>query len=214
MRLSELPFPELEITAGPSSVRVEIRYRYTELIQPCAMLADDFAATVNGVPMTITERGAAEEGGCTWPGLRLDNPAAAPRTSLVLGDPSPVITADLADMLALRSAQLVPDGPWTFTPGQAVTLQWSPASDFATHRPDVAFVYDDPSRGSTIFAPALATIAGDRITVRTPSVAIMGTLQVTMYTTAPDGIDPSLSCTGASCAFTKAPQFAHLIESR
>jgi len=215
--LSELPSPELAIVAGPLLVEVEVRYRHTETEanEPCALLAGDFEAKVNGVAMPITERGAAKQGGCTWPALRLDHPAAAARTTLVLRDPSLTITADLADVLAPRSAQLVPEGPWTFTPGQAVTLQWSPASDLATHTPYPAFVYDDPSRG-TVFAPAAATVVADRITVQTPNVAISGgTLQVTLYTNPPgSGVDPPPSCTGATCSLMKLPQFAHLIDSR
>jgi hypothetical protein len=209
--LSELPSLELAIGAGPLLVDVEVRYRH-EANEPCAILAGDFEATVNGMAMPITERGAAKQGGCTWPALRLDHPPAAVRTTLVLRDPSLTITADLADVLAPRSAQLVPDGPWTFTPGQAVTLQWSPASDLATHTPYPAFVYDDPSRG-TVFAPTTATVVGDRITFQTPNVAISGgTLQVTLFTKAPGGIDPLLTCTGASCSFALGPQFAHLID--
>lgn len=155
--LSELPSPELAIIAGPQSVAVEIRYNHmkTEPPQPCAILASDAEATVNGMPMTIIERGATKLGGCTWPVLQLDHPAAAAQTTLVVRDPSLTITADLADVLAPRSAQLVPDGPWTFAPGQAVTLQWSPASDLTQYSPYTAFVYDDPPRGTGIFCSSL-----------------------------------------------------------
>jgi hypothetical protein len=220
--LAELSSPELRITAGPIFVEVELRYKQTQtgMIQDCAVLADDFAATVNGKEMTITERGgpgvpALADEVCTWPVLRLDHPAAAAQTKLVLRDPSRMITADLADLLAPRSAQLVPDGPWTFTPGQAVTLQWSPASDLARYWPYPAFVYDDPSRGGTVLAPTLATLDGDRITVRMPDVAISGgTLQVTLFLNPPGrGIDPPPPCTGATCILLKMPQFAHLIDS-
>lgn len=72
------------------------------------------------------------------------------------------IRIGLGDLLAMRSVQLVPDGPWTFTPGQEITLQWSPQQDLAMYVPLICFNPDAPS--STGGTCATFTIADDRIT--------------------------------------------------
>lgn len=205
-RLSELPAPPLLFHANPRAVDVIINFD-PYAIGACAVLDDGFEATVNGVPITITHRGASvgsiySGDPCSSPELHLDNPPVAAAATVVLRYPRHTIIVDLADLLAPRSAQLVPDGPWTFTPGQAVTLQWSPRSDFTTYTPSIRFVSD--------YLPV--TVVDDRMSFTLPDVTAAGELGLFMklpgqHRQPPyeDVIDWP-SCTGASCQLWQTPQ--------
>jgi len=117
------------------------------------------------------------------------------------------IRIDLGDLLAMRSVQPVPDGPWMFTPGQDITLQWSPKEDLANYVPSICFTPDAPSStGSTC---ATFTIAGDRITFALPGVKSPGRLDISLQ-----GDGDWLPCSGARCQLSNTPQFTHPIAWR
>jgi hypothetical protein len=205
-RLSELPAPKLLFAANQRFVWVEIDVDPWS-VRACAILDDSFQATLNGVPMTITHRGESvgsiySGDPCISPELRLDNPPVAAAAMLVMSYPRHTITVDLADLLAPRSAQLVPDGPWTFTSGQAVTLQWSPRSDFTTYTPSIRFVYD--------YLPV--TVVDDRMSFTLPDMRAAGGLELFMklpgqHRQPPYGdVIDWPSCTGASCQLRQTPQ--------
>jgi hypothetical protein len=205
-RLSELPPPQLMLAANSRSVGVTFGFDPVA-IGACPVLDDGFEATVNGTRMTITERGASlgsiYADACGWPELHLDNPPVALAATIEMHYPGHTITVDLADLLAPRSATLVPDGPWTFKPGQQITLQWSRSEDFATYTPRIAFRKD-------LSDNLPVTVVDDRMSFMLPTVATAGTLEIAMKL--PDvrphggfGIDWP-PCAGAWCQLVQTPQ--------
>ena len=139
--------------------------------------------------------------------LQLDNPPLAPASVIQMSFSGNGIRIDLGDLLAMRSVQPVPDGSWTFTPGQPITLQWSPEEDLAMYVPLICFTPDAPS--STGGTCATFTIAGDRLTFELPGVTTPGRLDIFLQ-----GDGDWLPCPGARCQLAKTPQFTHPIAWR
>jgi hypothetical protein len=104
----------------------------------------------------------------------------------------------------------VPDGPWTFMPGQTLTLQWSPASDLAMYRPSVYFVTDDSPQTGIEYTFLPVAIAGDQMTFTLPRVTFAGKLEITLQD---DQISDlaRLHCVGASCRLIPTPQLVQPI---
>jgi hypothetical protein len=209
--LSQLPAPRVDVVANASKVFVGFKVD-AFATGACPVLDDDFRATVNDVAIPIVARGASVEAevpgdGCKWPVLQLDNPPLAPASVIQMGFSGSGIRIDLGDLLAMRSVQPVPDGPWMFTPGQDITLQWSPKEDLANYVPSICFTPDAPSStGSTC---ATFTIAGDRITFALPGVKSPGRLDISLQ-----GDGDWLPCSGARCQLSNTPQFTHPIAWR
>ena len=206
-RLSELPSPHLLLTANSRTVGVTITFN-VDSIASCPTLDDSFEAAVNGVPMAIKNRGVAagslySSDPCAWPRLELDNPSAASTAMIVMSYPRHTISIDLADLLTPRSAQLVPDGPWTFTLGQTITVQWSPVSDLTKYTPSLIIDPDDGSRSSY----PVATVVGDRMSFPLSDVTLPATLEITMQMDRRGEI--SWPCAGATCRLIDTPQFIH-----
>jgi hypothetical protein len=108
----------------------------------------------------------------------------------------------------MRAVQPVPDGPWTFTPGQPITLPWSPEQDLAMYVPRVCFTPDVPSPTGGICATF--TIAGDRMTFALPGVTSPGRLDFFLQ-----GDGDRLPCSGAArCEIVNAPQLTHPVAWR
>jgi hypothetical protein len=178
--LSQLPAPTVDLAADAS--RVFVGFMVDAFAEgACPVLDDNFQATLNDVPIPILARGASIESddtndACQWPVLQLDNPPLAPVSVIQMSFSGNGIRIDLGDLLAMRSVQLVPDGPWTFTPGQQITLQWSPQQDLAMYVPLICFNPDAPS--STGVSCATFTIAGDQITFALPATTSSGHLEI------------------------------------
>lgn len=211
--LSSLPTPVLTISADLRNVRVLIEYD-TRVVPACPVLDASFLATLAAVPMTIARRGASVDSiytsdPCSWPELDLADPPAMTHAVIELTYPRHAIWVDLLDRLTPRSTRPVPDGPWAFTPGQTITVQWSPASDLTTYVPSVYFVTDDsPETGIRYFSVPV-TIAGDQMTLTLPVVRFAGSLQFTLDRPISDA--PRLGCTGASCNLVQTPRIVQPI---
>lgn len=209
--LSQFPAPRVNLVANAGTVVVGLSIN-AAAAGACPVLDDDFRATVNDAPIPIVTRGASVEAevpgdGCKSPMLQLDNPPLAPASAIQMSFSGSAIRIDLGDLLAVRSVQPVPDGPWMFTPGQDITLQWSPKEDLAMYVPSICFIPDAPSStGSTC---STFTIAGDRITFALPKTTSPGRLDVYLQ-----GDGDRLPCSGARCQLYKTPQFTHPIAWR
>lgn len=209
--LSKLSGIKLEMSAGPSEVFVSITVDALAN-GACPVLDDSFQATLDGTPMTITSRGTSldsiySSGPCGWPHVELDHPPPADHASIAMIDPGHVIAVDLLDLLAPRSAQLVPDGPWTFKPGQTITVQWSPAEDLASGMPVVDFVADGTS-GNGEYDHVPVAVAADRasMTLVLPTTTSSGHLEFWVHGNSIDISWPH--CTGAVCRLSQTPQIA------
>lgn len=181
----------------------------------CPILEDGFRAAVNGVAMEITSRGESLDSiyasePCRWPTMNLDGPPIGADAVIAISYPGHAIQVGLADLLAPRSAHLVPDGPWTFTPGQTITLQWSPKEDFAIYTPTVDFVTDDSLQTGIRYTYLQAAITDDRMTFALPTETLPGKLEVAMQKSSQVYIDWP-RCDGASCQLVQTPQWVQPI---
>ena len=140
---------EIEVTlAEPMSLHVYASDRYFQLelggdhsplyTGPCSTVSANLTARLNGVPVPLVKRGSREPpgagvpaNGCVLPLLALDMPLPDGPPTLELSDPSATLTCRLPDLKAAREAALVPPAadPWTWRPGQQITVQWSPSGD-------------------------------------------------------------------------------------
>jgi len=174
--ITRLPDRLIQFSASPASVSVFIQYQ-PQALGACALLLPSFHASVGDTEMTIVERGAYTTPGfvdCRVPRLSLDHPPLAAASTLTLQDASGTLTIDLKDLLAPRSAQPVPPGPFTFTPGQVVTLRYAPASDLNVSVTTVNFEDDTPGKETLVALPI--SIAGELITMTMPGHVGTGTL--------------------------------------
>jgi hypothetical protein len=215
--LSLLPPPKLVITANLRKVRVFIELDAFKA-GACPVLDDSFEASVDATPMVIADRGASidsifSSGPCTWPKLELDNPPAAADAAIAMTYPEHSIAVDLLDLLAPRSARLVPDGPWTFTPGQTITLQWSPAEDLVDLTPTIYFVTDSLPQTGTELTYLPAKVTDDRMTFALPNSTSPGSLEITLWDFRETTV-PKLECMGASCQLVVTPQVVQHIAWR
>jgi hypothetical protein len=208
--LSALPEPTLHVSANLRSVSVTIVLD-ARAAGACPILDDKFQATLDAVALEITERGASRGSNpvgerCAWPSLELDNPPASVHAAIVLSYPGHSIRVDLLDLLAPRSAQLVPDGPWAFTPGQTITLRWSPIEDFATYQPSLVFVTDDVPQIGVIDIALPREIVDDRMTFALPIPHAEGSLEVSLIRKMLND-SHTLPCSGATCWLIETPRF-------
>lgn len=127
--------PRIEIVVGLTMPSLSVKLEYDAfLVGDCAMLRDDFSARIGDVELPIAERGeslddSTYEPYCDVPTLYTEHRPQLPGAILELRDPSLTIQCDLEDALLARSVTPVPAGPWTFSPGQRVTVRWTPMSD-------------------------------------------------------------------------------------
>ena len=212
--LSAMPEPTVFVTANLRSVGVTFRLD-AGAAGACPVLDEGFQATLDGVPLEITERGASRGSHpigepCDWPSLVLDHPPASVSAAIVLSYPGHSISIDLLDQLAPRSAQLVPDGPWAFKQGQTITLRWSPIEDFAMYTPALLFVTDTAPQIGVIYVALPRDVVDDRITFALPSATTEGSIEVSLYRKMqPD--THMLPCAGATCWLIETPRFVQHI---
>jgi len=213
LKLSELLPPTVVLAANSRYLSIELEYDARD-IGGCAVLDASFQATVDGTAIPITERGVSggsvgESDPCAWPMLRLDNPPVG-AAAIAMSYPRHTITVDLEDLLAPRSAELVPDGPWTFAPGQAITLRWSPISDLSTYKPTVKFVTGLTPQDLRDETTLPFTVTDDQMSFTLPPGGVPGHLDVTLQSSAllPLGWP---SCAGAHCQLQPTPAFTHPI---
>lgn len=157
--LAELPLSRLVYGADSRSVWVALEYSVNAL-GTCAILAPDFGGSVNGTRMQIQRGGAGNTGSCRTPRLDLMAPPSASTAAITLGDHSRTLTINLGDLLAPRKLELVPAGPWQFSPGQQVTVRWSPSADLSR----------SPRVGITGGANLPLAIQGDSVTFTMPEL--------------------------------------------
>jgi hypothetical protein len=212
--LSTLPSPTLVIKANLRKVEVFVQLDAFDA-RACPVLDESFEASVNTTPMVIAERGASIDSiyssePCRWPRVVLDNPPAAASATISMTYPEHSIRVRLLDLLASRSAQPVPDGPWTFTPGQTITLQWLPADDLAARTPTIYFVTDDLPQTGIEYTFLRVAVTGDRMTFALPNVTTPGSLQITLRNPS-DIMVPKLECMGGTCQLVETPQFVQHI---
>lgn len=204
-KLSELSPPHIGFSASVDEVSVEISSVFDE-DRKCAVLDDSFDARVNGRTMQIISRGQAVDSPfstepCAPAVLQLDHLDPSPTASIGISYPNHSITIDLADMLVVRTAQLVPEGAWTFTPGQHVTVQWTPATDLALHGP-VLPVVEFVSQSFSARVPFV--IDGDHMDWPLPETHAAGHIEVTL-----ERATTSWPCAGAHCEVGSPIVFTH-----
>jgi hypothetical protein len=115
-----------------------------EVRNQCAILDASAGAFVAGTAMHIDGVGGHNDWeDCLHPSFSLAAlpDVANPRLSVV--DPDEVFACELGTALARPPAPtLVPDGPWKFTPGQTITVQWpdgaTPAIDVRSYNAPVS----------------------------------------------------------------------------
>ena len=143
--LAELQ-PRIEMFVGFVKPSLSVEIVYDEfLLGDCAILGDDFSARVGGVDLPIVSRGESLGGSegydhdCGLPELYTEDRPQLPAAILELGDSSGTIRCDFKDAMLARSVTPVPAGPWTFSPGQRVTVRWSPTEDLMNAEATVSF---------------------------------------------------------------------------
>jgi len=210
-RLSSVTvMPTVSFAANGSRVRAAISVD-ARTIGACVTLDDEFQATLDGAAMAITSRGGA--GGslyssepCYPPTIELVGPPAADRAVIAISYPRHAIAIDLGDLLVARSAELVPDGPFVFAPGQAIALRWSPASDLQRYQADVDFALTGTRTGD--IAPV--SVAADTLSFALPATSGPDELRITLLRAlgAEIGWD---GCAGAHCTMIQTPAFTHAL---
>jgi hypothetical protein len=153
--------PHLELLAKPGSL--DIRLAYGEYGADCAQWPTIFRASVNDVPMRLTQGSVADYGldsadwVCQEPTAHLSD---APESAvLVLADEATTFEIDLGTALAQRTARLVGGTDWTR--GMTYDVEWSPASDLAEGRPDAAWLtaYNAYAPGTLTYDTSLLHVA-------------------------------------------------------
>jgi hypothetical protein len=201
--LADVSKLDVRIAAGPYAVFANLD-NFTP--EGCLVLDESFRATVNGEEMEISHRGSGStDFSCGAPRLTLRSPPNAERSTLELSDASMKIGVDLADLLAPRSIQISPDGPWIFEAGTTVTARYTPAADLRA--------------------------TGTRLELRTAQSGWAGTIQFTasddqLSFVVPDrpgswllGVQPSSQtrpwpCQNATCWMNRLATIAQPIEIR
>lgn len=107
---------------------------------PCSVAGAQLTAQLNEVSVPVVTRGGkigespgddVSDNDCDPPVLQLDTPPPDGASTLKLSDSSTMLICSVPDLKARRQATLIaPDsGSWTWRPGQAVAMQWSPGDD-------------------------------------------------------------------------------------
>lgn len=184
--LSELQ-PRIEIFVGFVKPSLEVTIVYDDfLLGDCAILSDDFVARVGGVNLPIASRGEWFDASiCTFPKLYTAERPQLPAAILELGDASRTIQCDFENALLPRSITPVPAGPWTFAPGQRVTVRWSPMGDLLRAEATVSFF-----GGRSVPAEAVSQ-TDDLLSFTVPATLGAGPYEIQLDTNGADyrGID-------------------------
>lgn len=139
--LAELPGLALELRYDHApSIQIALRYD-PEPLGGCVIAPPALTASFDGRPLYAhtwgrSERVDDEWVGCTEPLLNIPMPEPSP-SRFEVRDASLTITGEVGALLGPRDTAPVPDGPWTFVAGQAVTVRWTPAGDLAAAPPVV-----------------------------------------------------------------------------
>ncbi len=147
--LAELGPLTLDFYIGSYVMWLDVEYTpYTH--EPCPVLGDDFAAHIGDLPLSTYPGGAEDdcadipctrtEPTCHVPHIGLNEIAHQANAVLVFGDASRTIECKLGDSLVERGVTRVPDGSWEVSPGESMTVQWSPGGDLAHYKLAVSFV--------------------------------------------------------------------------
>ena len=197
--LAEIPDLELELRRGTGSTTlIELTFD-PEQLEGCVIASPSLGGSINGAPLAIGVRGRSDRSldgywlGCDEPRLGTLVPVQPPG-HFVVADDSLTITGEVGDALLPRAMTPVPDGPWTFAPGQTVTVRWTPASDLAAAAP---VVHLDTHGVTHTFATPPAT-DGDLITFTMPNDA-RGAGRLFIYF---ERESEPVPCTGARCRVT------------
>lgn len=197
--LAEIPDLELVLRRGTgSTTEIELTFD-PEQLEGCVIASPSLSGSISGAPLRIGVRGRSDRAldgywlGCDEPLLGTSIPVQPPGY-FVVADDSLTITGEVGDALLPRAMTPVPDGPWTFAPGQTVSVRWTPASDLAAAPPLVRVVTDGGSH--TWGTPP--TVDGDLITFTVPSDA-RGAGQLFIYF---EREPEPVPCTGARCRVT------------
>jgi hypothetical protein len=193
--------PELERSTDLAHIEVESLSMYVgsftmwgdihpvrEERDPCQILGDDFHASVNEIALSAYP-GDREEicdgespkdckniARCHGPGVDFSWPPPIDAAELVIADHSRTITCHMGDAFAARTMTRVPDGSWSVTRGNAVTVKVSPASDLSRFVTDVFFA---PAGQAVRSVPH--TKDGDTVTFRIPSLIPTGPQTLYMH---------------------------------
>lgn len=204
--LEDMPGLTLIVGASPVRAVVEIDFR----MDWCVILHDSFSAKINGAALPIENPGGGDESSCDRPRLRLDMPPTAAISTLSIEDDSVRVDIGLGDLVAPRTMQLVPEGPWIFDVGQTVTARYSPMADL--YAPTARLVLSYPASVGTL--PELRNIpftaSGDELTFVVPDHVGPGQLELR---TPPPGPEP-WPCPPLTCLRVDPPRFAQPIEIR
>lgn len=166
---------ELDITLGSHTFGIEVLHRAGP--EPCPVLGDDFRGDIGGAALSTYPGGIVEHcnapttsqpclpapSTCEMPWLGGGDVPIPVAGLLTIEDASRIVHCELGDAFVPRTMTRVPATSWDVTPGEAVTVRWSPATDLA--RLDLSIVLRD----GAIPAPEIPhTIDGDLITFEVP----------------------------------------------
>lgn len=147
---------------------------------PCPLLDANVTARLNGIPVTLVERGGkiGDEPGddvsdnvCGPPMLEFGMPPPDGTSTLELLDPAARTECTLPDLKAARAMMMVPPtDPWEWRAGQAVTVQWAPGGDLPLWNLGIAVALLRTDPGGNDATISGVTVDGDRMHLTTPSV--------------------------------------------
>jgi hypothetical protein len=189
--------PKLEVhllrTTGDGSL-IELRFD-TDEVDGCVTLPEAATAQIDGHMLSLGERGRSDRSlddtwlSCWWPTFFTQRPIVAPG-AFAVADGTASIEGEIGDRLAPRSVTRVPDGPWTFTAGERVSMRWTPAIDLQTVPRlvlmDAATYHPTPE------------VAGDVVSFTLPAQQLGGA-QLFGYI---DRGTEEVPCSGATCVVT------------
>lgn len=172
---AELGPIELHVWIGSHSLSIDVAHRAAS--DTCPVLGTDFRGDIGGVALSTYPGGVVEHcyspttsqpcmpapSTCDMPWLGFGDLPPPPGAPLTIEDASRIVRCELGDALVPRTVTRVPAGSWDASPGEAVTIRWSPAADLA--RLELRIGVNEG------YAPAPIipyTTAGDLITFEVP----------------------------------------------
>jgi hypothetical protein len=184
---------------GSSSYRDAVDSFTDDDIRYCPQLDPSFTARVGSFEVPGASSGgwgcyAGAGATCFEPTVSLPDPLIEPDAELMLADRSRSITIPVGELSGERRVTPIENPDWSFRVGQAITLQWSPASDLAAGvYPRVDFRCADCPGDRASFGISDFTLGLDTLGFTLPDFAGTGTMTVSLGHDAVDHGGYSLS---------------------
>jgi hypothetical protein len=171
----------LHVRATADTFSVELGDDNPDQWEPCATAFPELSAQLDDLPLPVATLGGkiGDEPGddvsdnvCEAPKLSVAMPPPDHASHLQIKDHLGAIDCDLPDLKSVRSATLVPAGPWTLKAGQSVTVQWSPGGDAKPGAISVELLtFDAAGALDGLITINGIAVAGDLVTFTLPSIA-------------------------------------------